>query len=205
MIAVVLAAVFWTGTASVHVMMWEQGGEHPYKTDFELRYREGKPVAVNGAGGRILAHRIPLTPDRVRLKVWHEVRGLLNCVGTGEETLEEGADAALIVPARGVTDVDGLAVPSEGAYQLVLPRAIGAFACGTNVRNRKYRAVGIGAGLFRPDLEVEDSQVRGFTQGGQVMRGSYVFRRDRNYSGRSGDTARYEFHVKWELRRATEE
>ena len=41
LVVLLLAGAVWTGTARVDVMNWEEGGEHPYQTDFELTYREG--------------------------------------------------------------------------------------------------------------------------------------------------------------------
>jgi hypothetical protein len=93
LLVVVLAGALWTGTARVDVMNWEGAGEHPYQTDFALR--------------------IPLTPERIALKVWHQVRGLLNCIGAGQEEVTEDPGSAIVIPVRGETLVEtvGVAIP----------------------------------------------------------------------------------------------
>jgi hypothetical protein len=201
--AVFLSAVLWTGSAQVDVMIWEGGGEHPYLTDFELTYREGDRVPVIDSRGRIVGHRLRLIPERIALKARHEVRGLLNCTGTGHEILMQGPSAEIVVRpqhARSGAAV-GVEGPPAGSYQLVLPRAIGAFACGTNKRNAGDRAVGIGRGLFHADVEVADPEGRLLEAHGTRMHGSYRWRHNRNYSGQAQHLIRYEFHVTWNIRR----
>lgn len=189
-----LSVVLWTGTAQVDVMIWEGGGEHPYMTDFALEYRETGRTPILDANGGVVGHRVRLVPRRVALRVHHEVRGLLNCAGGGEEVVAEAPEAELVVPVKG----------KAAAYQLVLPRAIGAFACGRK-RNAGDRRVGIGAGLFQADVEVADAQPRSLEDDGSRMRGAYQERHERNYSASPQHLVRYEFNVKWDLRRVVEE
>jgi hypothetical protein len=198
-----LSVVLWRGSAQVDVMIWEGGGEHPYVTDFDLTYREDNRTAIRDTSGKVVGHRIRLVSERIALKARHEVRGLLNCTGTGQEILTAGPASELIVPLRGakLATAIGFEVPPSGAYQLVLPRAIGAFACGTNKRNGGDRAVGIGSGLFHPDVEVADPELRSLAELGARMRGSYQWRQSRNYSGQPQHLIRYEFHVTWDVRR----
>jgi hypothetical protein len=198
-----LSVVLWTGTAQVDVMIWEGGGEHPYTTDFTLEYRESQPIPVYGPQGDLVGHHVRLVPQRIALKAHHEVRGLLNCTGGGEEVIAEGPGGELVVPIRGkqveMAVAAGVVAPSAGAYQLVLPRAVGAFACG-NKRNTADRRVGIGRGLFFTDVEVADAQLRSL-DGGSNMRGAYHERHERNYGGSPQHLVRYEFNVKWDLHR----
>lgn len=200
-----LSVVLWTGTAQVDVMMWEGGGEHPYTTDFELTYREASRTPVLDAKGAVVGHRIRLVPQRIALKARHEVRGLLNCTGGGEEVVAEAPPAELVVPLKGkeLAGAAGLAVAPVGAYQLVLPRAVGAFACGTK-RNAADRRVGIGSGLFLTDVEVADTQIRSLEGDGSRMRGAYQERHERNYSASPQHLVRYEFNLKWDLQRVVE-
>ena len=191
-----LSVVLWTGTAQVDVMIWEGGGEHPYTTDFALEYRETGRTPVLDAKGAVIAHRVRLVPQRVALSAHHEVRGLLNCTGGGEEVVTGAPEAELVVPLK--------ARQPAGAYQLVLPRAIGAFACGRK-RNAGDRRVGIGAGLFQADVEVADAQPRSLEDDSSRMRGAYQERHERNYSAGPQHLVRYEFNVKWDLRRVVEE
>src|SRR5262245_41489957 len=120
-----LSAVLWAGTAQVDVMIWEPGGEHPYTTDFELEYREAERTPIRTATGTVVGHRVRLVPQRIATRVRHEVRGLLNCKGGGEEVIAGGPDAQLVLPLPGkrVSEVVGVPVDPAGAYQLVLPRA----------------------------------------------------------------------------------
>ena len=190
-----LSIVLWTGTAQVDAMIWEGGGEHPYTTDFTLEYRETSRTPALDANGAVIGHRVRLVPQRVALRVHHEVRGLLNCTGGGEEIVTEAPEAELVVLLEGK--------PPAGAYQLVLPRAIGAFACGRK-RNRGDRRVGIGTGLFHADVEVADAQPRSLEADGSRMRGAYQERHERNYSASLQHLVRYEFNVKWDLHRVEE-
>src|SRR6266536_2537611 len=185
LVAALLAGAVWTGKARVHVMNWEEGGEHPYQTDFEIRYHEGVSTEVQDTGGRVVGHRIALVPERISLKVWHQVRGLLNCDGTGEETSADDPGGAIVVPLRNETlaDIVGVAVPPSGAYQLVLPRAYGAYACGRGNRNLGNRRAGIGSMLFSSDVEFDDKEVRFLDAGGTRMRGAYSYRRSRSADG----------------------
>lgn len=40
-------------------MNWEGGGEHPYRTEFELIYREASPTEIRDARGKLIGHRSP--------------------------------------------------------------------------------------------------------------------------------------------------
>jgi hypothetical protein len=83
-----LSVVVWTGSAQVDVMIWEPGGEHPYKTDFELEYREGARSPILGSKGSLIGYSVQLVPRRIAIDVHHEVRqvqGLTICAGGGQE------------------------------------------------------------------------------------------------------------------------
>ncbi len=168
-----LSVVLWTGTAQVDVMIWEGGGEHPYTTDFALEYQEAGRTPVVGGKGAVIGHRVRLVPRRVALKAHHEVRGLLNCSGGGEEIVTEPPEAQVVVPLPGTR--------SLAIYQLVLPRAVGAFGCGRK-GNAADRRVGIGTGLFPADVEVADAQARSLEADGTQMRGACRDRYERNYN-----------------------
>lgn len=100
---IALLSVFvWVGTAGVDVMIWEPGGEHPYTTDFELEYREAGRTPIHDSKGTLVGHRVRLFPRRIALKVHHQVRGLLNCTGAGEEVVTDGPDAELVLPLPGI-------------------------------------------------------------------------------------------------------
>ena len=197
-----LSAVVWTGSAQVDVMIWEPGGEHPYKTDFELEYSEGARAPILSSRGTLVGHSVRLIPRRIAIDVRHEVRGLANCTGGGQEVVTGGPDGAMAMPVQGkeFTDPVGFRVPAAGAYQLVLPRAIGAFACG-NKRNAGDRWVVIGAGLFHPagDIHAADARPRLLESGGSRMQGSYEFS-----DASRGLPVRHDYHVKWDLRRHEE-
>ncbi len=126
-------------------MIWEGGGEHPYQTDFTLEFREAGRTPVLDANGAVIADRVRLVPQRIVLTARHQVRGLLNCTGGGKQVVADAPEAELVLPRRG----------AAASYQLILPRAIGSFACG-NKPNAGDRRVGIGRGLFQADVEVED-------------------------------------------------
>src|SRR5260221_14526218 len=96
-----LAVGLWSGTAQVDAMIWEGGGEHPYKTDFTLEYVETSRTPVHDANGVVVGHRVRLAPQRVALIARHEVRGLLNCTGGGEEVVRDAPEAELVVPISG--------------------------------------------------------------------------------------------------------
>ncbi len=206
LLVVVLAGALWTGTARVDVMNWEGGGEHPYHTDFALRYREEAPTELRGTGGKVVGHRIPLTPERIALKVWHQVRGLLNCIGAGQEEVTEDPGSAIVIPVRGETLVEtvGVAIPPSGAYELVLPRAYAAYACGQGNRNKGDRRAGIGSRLLSPDVEFDDREVRFLDAGGTRMRGAYTYHRSRSADGSVQHLVRKEIRVEWDLRRNME-
>jgi hypothetical protein len=174
---VIVAGVTWVGSAHVDVMIWESGGEHPYHSAFELAYDQ-RPN-VTGKGWR-------LVPRRVRVVVEHEVRGLLSCTGNGEELVKNVREGA---------------IGADGTYQLELPRAIGAFACGKNVTNKTDRRVSIGTGLFNADAEMEDSDTRTLEAGGLNMEGSYTRRQKRQYDASERGVIEYEFRVRWNLAR----
>ncbi len=194
-----LSVIVWVGTAQVDVMIWEPGGEHPYTTDFELEYREAGRIPIQNAKGTLVGHRISLVPQRIATWVHHEVRGLLNCRGAGEELITGGPDAQLVVPLRGkdVVDAVGIHVPPAGAYQIVLPRAIGAFACG-NKKDAGDRWVVVGSGLFHPagDIDAADHEVRLLGATGTRMRGSYAFS-----DASRRQPVRHDYKVTWDLRR----
>jgi hypothetical protein len=194
-----LSMVVWTGTAQVDVMIWEPGGEHPYKTEFELEYREAGQTPIRDSKGILVGHRVRLFPQRIALKVHHEVRGLLNCTGAGQEVVTDGPDAELVLPLPGKEVVDdiGFRVPPAGAYQLVLPRAIGAFACG-NKRNAGDRWVIVGSGLYHPsgDIDAADAEPRVLLAGSTRMRGSYAFSDAARHQ-----PVRHDYNVKWDLQR----
>ena len=44
---------------------------------------------------------VRLVPQRIVIRVRHEVRGLLNCTGAGQESITAGPDAQLVVPLPG--------------------------------------------------------------------------------------------------------
>jgi hypothetical protein len=206
--ATVLAAALWTGTAKVDVMIWEGGGEHPYVTDFALTYREGDRTPITDAAGAVVGYRVRLIPQHISFKAQHEVRGLLNCTGGGDETVTEGPEGELVLPAPGksltLAAASGTVAPRAGAYQIVLPRAVGAFACGTK-KNPVDRRVGIGTGLFYTDVEVADNQVRAIESDGTRLGGAYTERHQRSYDGSSRHLVRYQFNVMWALRRVAAE
>ncbi len=189
------------------MMAWEGGGEHPYATDFELRYREDADVPVHDSAGRVVGRRVRLIPEVVALKATHEVRGLLNCKGSGEEVVANAPEGALLVPIGGASleALMGFDVPASGAYQLILPRASAAYACGRNNRNRNDRQAGVGRGLLSPDLDVPDASPRFIEKDSGRLRGSYVYRRARSADGSLQHLVRKEFHVTWDLHRAVGE
>jgi hypothetical protein len=186
--ALLLPLAIWSGTARVDVMIREPQGEHPYITDFELEYSEGAPVSVTGPSGGV-SHRVPLIPKRVAIDVRHEVRhvdGRSICTGGGQELVDHPPPGALSSPAA--------------TYQLVLPRAIGAFACGSK-RNAGDRWVVVGTGLFpvQGDVDAADTETRRLDSGGSRMRGEYRFS-----DQAQGRPVRHDYHVTWELTRHEE-
>jgi hypothetical protein len=182
---VALAAVVWTGTAQVDVMIREPGGEHPYRTEFTLEYVEVSRASMLDASGSTGANGVRLVPRLVAIKVHHEVRGLLNCSGDAQEVVA-GAPA-------------GELVPKSGAYELVLPRAVGAYACGSK-RNARDRWVVVGSGLFHPAGEIDTTDVtpRNIKEG--RMAGAFESV-DPAYLG---SPVRHEYHVTWNLERRVE-
>jgi len=203
---VALAAALWTGTAQVDVMMWEPGGEHPYATTFELVYREAGRTPIRDATGVVRGHEVRLVPERVAIDVQHEVRhqdGRSICKGGGREVVTGAPEGRIVVAAAGAT-LPGFDGPSTSAYQLVLPRAVGAFACGSR-RNVRDRRVVIGARLFDPvdpaaEVETADASVRSFDAGGLRMQGAY----ESSDAARRGPV-RHDYKVRWELRRQAQE
>ena len=167
----------WAGTAQVDVMIWEPSGQHPYTTDFTLEYSEESS-----------ASDVSLVPRRVGIDVRHEVQhadGGLICSGGGREIVKSAPNGTISLRAN------------PGLYQIVLPRAVGAFACGSKV-NARDRQVVIGSGLFEVPGEVDaaDTESRRVTSGGSVVQGEY----------RSSDAARkgavrHDYHVRWHLRK----
>jgi hypothetical protein len=196
----VLALVIWTGTAHVDVMITEPGGVHPYMTDFELEYEEAPRAPIADLTGHTVGYVSRLVPRRVAIKVHQEVRGLLNCTGEGEEVVSGAPEGRIVVPSPGrdLLDPLGVSIPSAGAYELVLPRAVAAFACGSKP-NKKDRWVVIGLGLFHPagDIDTSDRSVRAMTAAGDEMLGSFESV-DPAYKG---GPIRHEYKVSWHLRR----
>jgi len=197
-LASLLTTVLWVGVAQVDVMIWEPGGEHPYTTDFELEYREAERTPIRSRT-TLVGYSVRLVPARIATKVHHVVRGLLNCSGTGEELIVDGPDAQLVVtlPGKDAVSAIGTRVPSAGAYQIVLPRAIGAYACGTK-RNAGDRWVIVGSGLFHPagDIDAADSALRVLEATGTRMRGSYAFS-----DASRRQPVRHDYKVTWDLHR----
>jgi len=198
-----LAAAVWSGSAEVDVMIWEPGGEHPYSTVFQLEYREEARVPIFDAEGSLAGYSVRLVPQRIDLTVHHEVRhadGGSICSGGGRELVSGGPEARIVLPVRGeaLSGVLGFRPPDVGAYELVLPRAVGAFACGDR-RNSRDRWVVIGSGVFHPegDVEAADTQVRALDSGGLRMAGSYTFADAPRESA-----VRHDYKVRWELRKA---
>lgn len=197
-----LAAAVWSGSAHVDVMIWEPGGEHPYSTVFQLAYREEARVPILDSEGTLAGYSVRLVPQRIDLTVHHEVRhadGRPICSGGGREVVSGGPEARIVLPARGDTlaSVLGFRVPDSGAYEIVLPRAVGAFACGDR-KNTRDRWVVLGSGVFHPegDVEVADTQVRALDSGGLTMAGAYTFTDAPRES-----PVRHDYSVRWELRK----
>jgi hypothetical protein len=196
------SVVLWTGTAQVDVMIWEPGGEHPYATTFELTYREAGRTPIRGASGVARGDEVRLVPVRVATEVRHEVRhtdGRSICRGGGHEAVTGAPEGRLVIAPSGVR-LPGFDASLTSAYQLVLPRAVGAFACGTR-KNLRDRRVVIGARLFDPvdpaaEIEVRDASVRTLDSGGLAMTGSY-----KSSDAATGRTVRHDYAVRWELRR----
>ena len=199
MLDALLAATLWVGSARVDVMIWEPGGEHPYTTDFELEYREADPSPIHASNGAEVGRDIRLVPLRIATRVQHTVRGLLNCSGSGQEVITDGPAGAVFVPFPGWKGVSALGtpVPAAGAYQIVLPRAVGAFACGTK-KNAGDRWVVVGSGLFHPagDVDAADRVVRSPEAAGTRMRGSFSFSDVSQHRA-----VRHDYRVTWDLRR----
>jgi hypothetical protein len=197
-----LSAAVWTGSAQVQVMIWEPGGEHPYTTDFDLEYREEGRVPIVDLKGTVVGYRARLVPRRIALRVHHEVRdtdGRRICAGGGQEVVEDGPEGALVVPVRpdDLAKTLRIAAARAGAYQLILPRAVGSFACGGK-RNAGDRWVIIGSALFHPagDIDAADSDARSLDLGGSRMAGSY-----QATDAPRGNPVRHDYSVKWDLRR----
>jgi hypothetical protein len=138
---VLLSGAVWVGTAQVFVMNWEGGGEHPYRSGFQLRYREGEGVALRDARGAVVGRRVPLLPERIHL-----------------------TEAAIAAPLQG-----------RASYQLVLPRAYGAYACGQGQRNQRDARAGVGGRIFPADLEFDDDGPRFLDAAGTRMQGTYTY------------------------------
>lgn len=197
-----LSVVVWAGTARVDVMIWEPGGEHPYTTEFQLEYSEVGRTPIHDSKGTLIGHRVRLLPRRIALNVHHQVRGLLNCTGAGREVVTDGPNGELVLPVPGKAVVDdvGFRVPRAGAYQFVLPRAVGAFACG-NQRNAGDRWVIVGSRLYHPagHIEAADAEPRVLEAGGTRMRGSYAFS-----DASRQQPVRHDYKVDWDLHRHLE-
>jgi hypothetical protein len=195
-------AALWKGTAQVDVMIWEPGGEHPYATTFDLVYREAERTPFRGADGVVRGHEVRLVPVRIATEVSHEVRhtdGRSICRGGGHEMVTRAPEGRIAVAPAGAT-LPGFDVPVANAYQLVLPRAVGAFACGTK-KNARDRRVVIGTRLFDPvdpaaEIEVQDSSVRRLDSAGLRMTGVYE-----SSDAPMRRAVRHDYRVRWELHR----
>lgn len=53
-ITIILFSATWVGTAQVDMTAWEGGGEHPYRTEFELRYRDGAETPIQDSAGTLI-------------------------------------------------------------------------------------------------------------------------------------------------------
>jgi hypothetical protein len=201
-----LSAVLWAGTAQVDVMIWEPGGEHPYATTFDLVYRETGRTPILDAKGVVRGHEVRLVPERVAIDVHHEVRhldGRSICKGGGHEVVSGAPEGRIVLALAGAT-LPGFEGPTASGYQLVLPRAVGAFACGSR-RNARDRRVVIGRQLFDPvdpaaEIEATDASVRRLDEGGLGMKGVY-----QSSDAGAGRAVRHDYTVRWELRRRAEE
>jgi hypothetical protein len=170
----------WRGNVRIEGMIREPGGYHPYVTTVILRLREGGRASVPGGV------RTPLISDGsvmdVRTGVYEDT-GQRVCVGTGTEEL----------PGRRLGHLE--TKQGRTSYHLVIPRAFGAFACGTNNVIERDRRVIIGLGDPETgEIETADSVPRVLEQGGSVMRGAF-----RSATHRNGND--YEYVVSWSASR----
>ena len=103
----------------------------------------------------------------------------------------------MTLPGKDAVSAIGTRVPSPWAYQIVLPRAIGAFARGAK-RNAGDRWVIVGSGLFHlaGDIDAADSALRVLEATGTRMRGSYAFS-----DGSRRQPVRHDYKVTWDLHR----
>lgn len=179
-----LASAVWQGSAQVDVMIWEPSGEHPYQTTFDLTYEEVEAEPLLDSASRVAPRSIRLVPTRIAIDVRHEVRqadGGPICEGGGRELLSAAPEGRIVA----------------GAYQLVLPRAVGAFACGAR-RNDRDRRVVIGTGLLHVPGEIDaaDRAPRTLDLNGSHMQGAYE-----SSDASTGGVVRHDYKVRWELRR----
>jgi hypothetical protein len=171
----------WRGTVEISGMIHEPGGYHPYVTTVSLRLREGDRVPV--AGGVRAALISDGSIVEVRTEVY-QTTGQRICAGTGTEAL----------PGRSMGYLETRA--GRTSYHLVMPRAFGAFACGTNHVIHRDRRVVIGLGDPEAgEVETADSVTRVLEQGDSVMRGSF-----RSTAHRLNND--YEYVVSWSASRA---
>jgi hypothetical protein len=164
----------------------------------------GKPGELPSATptGVVPGDEVRLVPERIANEVHHEVRhadGPSICRGGGREVMTRAPEGRIAV-ARSGSRLPGFDAPVTSAYRLVLPRAVGAFACGTR-KNPRDRRVVIGARVFDPvdpaaEIETRDVSVRTLDSGGLAMTGSY-----KSSDAGTGRTVRHDYTVRWELRR----
>jgi hypothetical protein len=189
--AFLLAAtqVIWSGTARVDVMIWEPGGEHPYTTDFTLEYSEEPGTPRPNGSGLPVARTLSLVPTRVAVDGRHQVghtHGRPLCSGGGRDIVKAATSGTITILRDG-----------SGRYQLVLPRAVGAFACGSKV-NARDRQVVIGTGLFEVlgEVDAADAEARTLQANGSAMRGEY-----RSSDAARGGPVRHDYNVRWHIQR----
>jgi len=183
-------------------MMWEPGGEHPYTTNLDLAYREAGRAPLVDADGAVRGYQVRLVPERIAIDVHHEVRhqdGRSICKGGGREDVTGAPEGRIVLASAGAA-LPGFDGSATSAYQLVLPRAVGAFACGST-RNVRDRRVVIGARVFDPvdpaaEIETADASVRSLDPDGLVMKGVYEYS-----DAATGRAVRHDYTVRWELRR----
>jgi hypothetical protein len=170
--------------------------------ELDLAYREAGRAPLVDADGAVRGYQVRLVPERIAIDVHHEVRhqdGRSICKGGGREDVT-GAPEGRIVIASDRRLASRVRRSTTSAYQLVLPRAVGAFACGST-RNVRDRRVVIGARVFDPvdpaaEIETADASVRSLDPDGLVMKGVYE-----SSDAATGRAVRHDYTVRWELRR----
>lgn len=170
----------WRGTVKVDGMIHEPGGYHPYVATITLRLREGERSSI--AGGFRVALVSEGSTNDVRTSV-HQTGGPMLCAGTGTEPLPRRAIGYLETKGGRTT------------YQLAVPRAFGAFACGQNHAINRNRVVTIGDGDREPaEIETSDTVVRTLDGTDSVMKGSFE-------SAKTRGVVRYEYKISWSVAR----